>query len=111
MVSVDLGSVLTILGSICAIQLPTLFCLLAFANKAIIPDESFFSLAMLLMPVIQRVGPNGMNLSGGEIKHQSTLEGQRIKYGYRESDVKHVDTLFQGSDLLRRTAFQSDICA
>lgn len=34
--SVDWGHVLTILGSICAIQLTALLCLLAFANKAII---------------------------------------------------------------------------
>ena len=80
--SVDWGYVLTILGTICAIQLPALLCLLAFVNKAIIRDESFFSLAMLLMPVVQRVGLNGMNLSGDEIKHHSTLEGQRIKYGH-----------------------------
>ena len=51
---------------------------------------------MLLMPVVQRVGPNGMNLIGDEIKHHSTLEGQRIKYSYREGDVKHVDILLEG---------------
>ena len=51
--SVDWGSVLTILGSICAVQFSALLCLLAFANKAIIRGESFFSLAMLFMPVVQ----------------------------------------------------------
>ena len=51
---------------------------------------------MLLMPVVQRVGPNGMNLIGDEIKHHITLEGQRIKYSYREDDVKHVDILLEG---------------
>jgi hypothetical protein len=104
--SVDWGHVLTILGSICAIQLTALLCLLAFANEAIIQDESFFSLAMLLMPVVQRVGPNGMNLIRDEIKHHSTLEGQRIKHGYREGDVKHVDILFEGRDPLRKQHFR-----
>ncbi|OCK97866.1 uncharacterized protein K441DRAFT_373153 [Cenococcum geophilum 1.58] len=42
MLSVDWGYAPTILGSICAIQLTALLCLLAFANKAIIQDERFF---------------------------------------------------------------------
>lgn len=42
---------------------------------------------MLLMPVVQRVGLNVMNPIGDEIKNHSTLEGQKIKYGYREGDV------------------------
>lgn len=66
---------------------------------------------MLLMPVVQRVGPNGTNLSGDEIKHHITLGGQRINYGHREGDIRHVDILFEGRDPLIRTAFQSDICA
>jgi len=61
---------------------------------------------MLLMPVVQRVGPNGMNLIGDEIKHHSTLEEQRIKYGYREGDVKHVDILSEGRDPLRKQHFR-----
>lgn len=63
------------------------------------------------MPVVQRVGPNGMNPIGDEIENHSTLEGQKIKYGYREGDVKHVDILFKGRDPLRRTTFKSDIYA
>lgn len=64
---------------------------------------------MLLMPVVQRVGPNGMNLIGDEIKHHSTLQGQRIKYGYREGDVKHVDILFEGRDPLRNNVSEWDL--
>lgn len=62
---------------------------------------------MLLIPVLRRVGLNAINLSGDEIKKHETLKGQRIKYGYREGDINHVDILVEGKDL--RTTFQSGI--
>ncbi|PSN72788.1 hypothetical protein BS50DRAFT_482046 [Corynespora cassiicola Philippines] len=99
--TVDWPYVLGIMGGICLIQFVALVCLLTFANKSIIRDESFFSLAMLLSPVVNRIGRVGMNLSGEEIKNHPKLLWKKIRYDYRESKdggPNQVDIFFQGRD-------------
>jgi hypothetical protein len=98
---VDWSYILTLLGSICFIQLAALCCLLSFGNKSVIRDESFFSLAMLLSPVVNRIGKKGMNWSGDEIKTDPKLLWKRIRYDYREGkdgEPNVVDIFFQGRD-------------
>ncbi|KAF2264481.1 hypothetical protein CC78DRAFT_544008 [Lojkania enalia] len=100
--TVDWGWVLGLLGGICIIQLGALLALLALANKSIIRDESFFSLAMLLSPVVNRIGKEGMNMSGEEIKQHRKLMWKRIRYDYREGkegEPHQVDIFFQGRDM------------
>ncbi|KAF2198652.1 hypothetical protein GQ43DRAFT_378080 [Delitschia confertaspora ATCC 74209] len=97
----DWNYVLGILGGICMIQFGALIALIAFANKSIVRDESFFSLAMLLTPVVERIGKVGMNLSGDEIKRHPALAWKRIRYDYREGrngEPNQVDIFFQGKD-------------
>lgn len=79
----DWSRILIILGWILFIQLCALIALLALANKSIIRDESFFSLAMLLSPVIDKLNKEEcMNLSGEQIFEQPILDGRRIRYDY-----------------------------
>ncbi|KAF3053075.1 hypothetical protein E8E11_002383 [Didymella keratinophila] len=100
--NVDWSYVLSILGGICGIQLIALCCLLIFANRTIVRDESYFSVAMLLSPVINRLGSEGgMNMSGDEIKHHPKLQFKKIQYSYREGkngEPNQVDILWEGRD-------------
>ncbi|KAJ8107035.1 hypothetical protein OPT61_g9141 [Boeremia exigua] len=100
---VDWPYILSILGGICAIQFAALCCLLIFANRTIVRDESFFSIAMLLSPVVGRIGKEGggMNMSGDEIKYHPKLQFKKIQYSYREGkngDPHQVDILWEGKD-------------
>lgn len=101
--NVDWSYILSILGGICAIQFAALCCLLIFANRTIVRDESFFSVAMLLSPVVGRIGKEGggMNMSGDEIKDHPKLQFKKIQYSYREGkngDPHQVDILWEGRD-------------
>ena len=101
--NVDWSYILSILGGICALQLAALGCLLGFANRTIVRDESFFSIAMLLSPVVGRIGKEGggMNMSGDEIKYHPKLNFKKIQYSYREGkngDPHQVDILWEGRD-------------
>ncbi|KAF1956229.1 hypothetical protein CC80DRAFT_413608 [Byssothecium circinans] len=96
---VDWPYVLGLMGGICLIQLVALIGLLAWGNKSIIRDESFFSLAMLLSPVVNRVGTHGMNLTGKELKQHPKLLWKRIKYDYtqgKDGEPNKVDVVFLG---------------
>jgi hypothetical protein len=98
---VDWFWVLVILCSICGIQLLALCLLVLFANRTIVRDESFFSMAMLLSPVVERIGRSGMNLSGEEIKQHPKLKWKKIRYDYREGrdgEPNQVDIFFEGRD-------------
>jgi hypothetical protein len=98
---VDWPYILCILGSICFIQFAALCCLLLFANRAIVRDDSFFSIAMLLSPVVGRIGSVGMNMSGEEIMEHPKLKWKKIRYDYREGrdgDPNQVDIFFEGKD-------------
>jgi hypothetical protein len=56
-------------------------------------------MAMLLSPVIKRIGKEGMNLSGDEIKSHPKLLWKRIKYDYvegKEGEPNRVDVVFLG---------------
>jgi hypothetical protein len=98
---VDWFWVLVILCGICGIQLIALILLVIFANRTIVRDESFFSMAMLLSPVVSRIGRAGMNLSGDEIKDHPKLKWKKIRYDYREGkngEPNQVDIFFEGRD-------------
>jgi hypothetical protein len=98
---VDWPWILIILCGICGIQLIALLLLVIFANRTIVRDESFFSMAMLLNPVVSRLGKAGMNLSGDEIKEHPKLKWKKIRYDYREGkngDPNQVDIFFEGRD-------------
>jgi hypothetical protein len=100
---VDWHWVFGILGAICIIQLGGLFALLIFANKTIIRDDSFLSMAMLMRPVVNRIGREGMNMTGDEIKRHPKLMFKRIRYDYREGkdgEPNQVDIFFEGKDML-----------
>ncbi|KZM18454.1 uncharacterized protein EKO05_0001303 [Ascochyta rabiei] len=101
--AVDWPYIFSILGGICFIQFAALCCLLLFANRTIVRDESFFSTAMLLSPVVGRIGKEGggMNMSGDEIKDHPKLKWKKIRYDYREGkngDPHQVDIFFEGKD-------------
>lgn len=102
--NVDWAYVLGLLGGICFIQLAALICLLGFANKSVVRDESFLSMAMLLKPVMDRIpGKTGMNMSGEEIQNHPKLLWKKIRYDYREGkngEPNQVDIFFQGKDEL-----------
>jgi hypothetical protein len=98
---VDWPWILAILCGICGIQLLALCLLVLFANRTIVRDESFFSMAMLLNPVVARLGRAGMNLSGEEIKAHPKLKWKKIRYDYREGkggEPNQVDIFFEGRD-------------
>lgn len=98
---VDWFWILVIIVGICGIQLLALILLVVFANRTIVRDESFFSMAMLLSPVVSRIGRSGMNLSGDEIKDHPKLKWKKIRYDYREGkngDPNQVDIFFEGRD-------------
>ncbi|KAH7115892.1 hypothetical protein B0J11DRAFT_561430 [Dendryphion nanum] len=93
--------ILALLGGICGLQLGALTALLAFANKSIIRDESLFSLARLLVPVVSRIPEDeGTNMKGDYIMNHPNLVGQKIRYGYEEekdgSRKVAISFLFQG---------------
>ncbi|KAF2804886.1 uncharacterized protein BDZ99DRAFT_490981 [Mytilinidion resinicola] len=101
--NVDWGYILGILGSILAIQLGALVLLLTFANKGKILDESFFSIAMLLRPVMDRLGESGRGLSGSEIMSHPIVRNQWIKYGYHDEaeGVDRNELLFASEEASR----------
>jgi hypothetical protein len=88
-----------ILAVIPAIQMIALAAIIAWANKAIIKDNSFLSTARLLRPLVDKLGPHGCMLTGDQIAEE--LKNIKIAYGYRSppgfiegSDmVRHVDIL------------------
>jgi hypothetical protein len=98
---VDWSYIFSILGGICGIQFMALILLVIFANRSIVRDDSFFSMAMLLTPVVNRIGQTGMNMSGDEIKDHPKLKWRKIRYDYREGkngEPNQVDIFFEGKD-------------
>jgi hypothetical protein len=98
---VDWPYIFSILGGICGIQFFALCLLVMFANRTIVRDDSFFSMAMLLSPVVSRIGAKGMTLSEEEIKNHAKLKWKKIRYDYREGkdgEPNKVDIFFEGKD-------------
>ena len=98
---VDWSYIFSILGGICGIQFFALCLMVIFANRTIVRDDSFFSMAMLLSPVVERIGKVGMNMSGEEIKDHPKLKWKKIRYDYREGkngEPNQVDIFFEGKD-------------
>lgn len=101
--NVDWPYILSILGGICAIQLAALICLIVFANRAIIRDESFLSTAMLLRPVVDTIKdePGATAMNGRDIRDHPKLRYRRIRYGYKENadgEPHEIAVFFQGRD-------------
>ncbi|PVI08426.1 hypothetical protein DM02DRAFT_510253 [Periconia macrospinosa] len=91
--------VLGLLGATCLLQLAALICLISFANKSIIRDDSAFSMAMLLSPVVSKIGKEGMNMTGDDIKNHPKLRWKQIKYDYTKGEngaPNQVDVVFLG---------------
>ncbi|KAI4946130.1 hypothetical protein J4E91_007573 [Alternaria rosae] len=99
---VDWSYIFSILGGICFIQFLALCLLGLFANRTIVRDESFFSMAMLLNPVVSRIGGDAaMVMSGDEIKEARALRFKKIKYDYHEGgkgEPNRVAIFFEGED-------------
>jgi hypothetical protein len=94
----------SVLGLIPFFQLIALFCVVRWANLAIIRDDSYLSTARLLKPVVDRLGDKGCILTGTEISDE--LTDMRLIYGWREPSsqlvfqdeiitdgIRHVDVL------------------
>lgn len=96
----------SLLGVIPLIHFLAMIAVIAWANKAIIKDDSHLATARLLRPVVEKLGPHGCMLTGAEIARQFHL---RVMYGYREpaprSDVRHLDILDEGEKIEYQRAF------
>jgi len=99
---VDWSYIFSILGGICFIQFLALCTLGLFGNRTIVRDESFFSMAMFLKPVVSRIGGDtAMVMSGDEIKEARALRFKKIKYDYHEGEKgepNKVAIFFEGED-------------
>ena len=86
-----------LLGLIPLLQFLTLVAVIAWANKAVIKDDSYLATARLLRPMVERLGDHGCMLTGDEIAKE--LGNVRVAYGYREpaggsqDDPRHVDII------------------
>ncbi|KAH8628645.1 hypothetical protein IG631_15902 [Alternaria alternata] len=100
--NVDWSYIFSILGGICFIQFLALCLMGIFANRTIVRDESYFSMAMLLNPVVSRIkGESAMTMSGDEIKETRALQFKKIKYDYHEGgkgEPNRVAIFFEGED-------------
>ena len=98
---VDWSYIFSILGGICGIQFLALLLLVLFAHRTIVRDDSYFSMAMLLRPVVSRIGEGGMLMSGEEIKESKALKWKKIRYDYREGadgEPNRVAIFWEGRD-------------
>lgn len=65
--TVNWAYAICVLALIVGLQLITLLAVIAYANKAIVKDDSNLSIAKLLMPMVERLGDRGCLLTGDEI--------------------------------------------
>ncbi|KAG9186961.1 hypothetical protein G6011_10069 [Alternaria panax] len=100
--NVDWSYVFSILGGICLIQFLALCLMGVFANRTMVRDESYFSMAMFLNPVVSRLkGESAMVMSGDEIKQSRALRFKKIMYDYHEGgkgEPNRVAIFFEGED-------------
>jgi hypothetical protein len=100
--NVDWSYIFSILGGICGIQFLALCLLVMFANRTIVRDDSYFSMAMFLNPVVSRIkDESAMVMSGDEIKASRALRFKKIKYDYHEGgkgEPNRVAIFFEGED-------------
>lgn len=98
-INVSWHYVLGILGAIVGIQFGALCYLLARANKSIVRDSSYFSVAMLLQPILKVVDdmPGRMAMTGVELKDHANLRDRNIRYDYKElpDKTKQVTVYFE----------------
>ncbi|KIW27710.1 uncharacterized protein PV07_07427 [Cladophialophora immunda] len=112
-VSVQWRWAASILGLLPFFQLVALVCVIAWANSAIIRDDSYLSAARLLRPIVEKLGDKGCLLTGPEIAEE--LAELRVKYGWREPGpdfafrneidgdvIRHVDILDENEGLGRQ---------
>lgn len=88
-----------ILGAIGVIQFSALCYLLIRANRSIVRDSSYFSVAMLLRPILEVIDdvPGRMAMTGTEIKNHPKLRDRNIRYDYKEkpNKTKQVTVYFE----------------
>lgn len=65
--TVNLAYAICVLALIVGLQLITFLAVIAYANKAIVKDDSNLSIAKLLLPVVEKLGDRGCLLTGDEI--------------------------------------------
>lgn len=87
---------LTILGSICGVQLVFGLAAVFISNTVIVKDDSYLATARLLRPLVERLGPAGCALSGKEIA--STLRTSMV-YGVRVDKTGERHHLDLGEDI------------
>lgn len=92
----------TILAAIPFIHFWTLLAVVAWANHAIIKDDSHLAIAKVYHSFLQRLSDHGCLLKGSEIVR--VLDNPKVKYGHsgsREHDgYLHVDVFEQGGSLV-----------
>jgi hypothetical protein len=92
----------TILSVIPAIHFLTLVCVITWANKAIIKDDSHLAIAKVYHSFLKQLGDSGCLLRGDEIVE--FLQNPSVAYGWRNSrepggeDSMHVDIFERGRD-------------
>ncbi|KAF8471211.1 hypothetical protein BDZ91DRAFT_791415 [Kalaharituber pfeilii] len=94
---VDWALLLTILGSICGIQLVLGLTAVFVSNTVIVKDDSYLSTARLLRPLVERLGPSGCALTGKEIA--TTLRTTMV-YGVRVDKSRSRHHLDIGEDII-----------
>ncbi|KAL9624858.1 MAG: hypothetical protein Q9160_000905 [Pyrenula sp. 1 TL-2023] len=101
-----------VLGVIPVLQFLALVAVIAWANKAVIKDDSHLSTARLLRPIVDRLGPHGCMLTGDEIAKE--LGNVRVAYGYRDpsgddaSKVRHIDIIEEKEGYRIQRSFPPD---
>ena len=81
---------------------------IAWANKAIIRDDSYLAISQLYRPVLDKLGSGGCILTGEEIIKRDVFKDDRVVYGFTDPDptshdaerVRHIGIIFEndGSD-------------
>ena len=100
-----------ILIGIPLLQLISLLAVILYANKAIVKDNSHFSTAKLLAPMVQQMGDHGCLLTGDEIVQVLGGNKMRVRYGSdHRATVEHVGVFSEkGAGSVARSSFQEGL--
>ncbi|KKY20312.1 hypothetical protein UCRPC4_g04202 [Phaeomoniella chlamydospora] len=92
---------LTVLAIIPFLHFLAYVAVIAWANKAIIKDDSHLSTAKLLQPIVERLGNGGCILTGDDIVKRDEFKDSRVAYGFTdmggegENKVMHLGVIFE----------------
>ena len=99
-----------VLALIPGIHFLTLAAVIIWANKAIIKDETFLSMAKLYAPLVEGLGPHGCLMRGDQIIKR--FGNPMVAYGFKDctrpgaGGVKHVDLFRQEDGVDVQRSFQ-----